>query len=191
MKKDEKELLDLINLCRRNDSRAQKELFNSYKNQMFALCLRYSKSSSEAEDMLMQGWLRVFSRIDYFEITDEFKVPHFESWLQRVIINNAINTYRINKKYNSLNDFEQVVESKDFNLYESDYVFSEEELMSCVQTLPKSLRVIFNLCAIDQYSNKDISEILNMSQNSVKSNLYKARQLLKEKLEKIEKKKNE
>lgn len=191
MKKDEKELLDIINLCRRNDSKAQKELFNSYKNQMFALCLRYSKSSSEAEDMLMQGWLRVFSRIDYFEITDEFKVPHFESWLQRVIINNAINTYRINKKYNSLNDFEQVVESKDFNLYESDYVFSEEELMSCVQTLPKSLRVIFNLCAIDQYSNKDISEILNMSQNSVKSNLYKARQLLKEKLEKIEKKKNE
>lgn len=191
MKKDEKELLDIINLCRRNDSKAQKELFNSYKNQMFALCLRYSKSSSEAEDMLMQGWLRVFSKIDYFEITDEFKVPHFESWLQRVIINNAINTYRINKKYNSLNDFEQVVESKDFNLYESDYVFSEEELMSCVQTLPKSLRVIFNLCAIDQYSNKDISEILNMSQNSVKSNLYKARQLLKEKLEKIEKKKNE
>ncbi len=191
MKKDEKELLDIINLCRRNDSRAQKELFNSYKNQMFALCLRYSKSSSEAEDMLMQGWLRVFSKIDYFEITDEFKVPHFESWLQRVIINNAINTYRINKKYNSLNDFEQVVENKDFNLYESDYVFSEEELISCVQTLPKSLRVIFNLCAIDQYSNKDISEILNMSQNSVKSNLYKARQLLKEKLEKIEKKKNE
>jgi RNA polymerase sigma-70 factor (ECF subfamily) len=158
---------------------------------MFALCLRYSKSSSEAEDMLMQGWLRVFSKIDYFEITDEFKVPHFESWLQRVIVNNAINTYRINKKYNSLNDFEQVVENKDFNLYESDYVFSEEELISCVQTLPKSLRVIFNLCAIDQYSNKDISEILNMSQNSVKSNLYKARQLLKEKLEKIEKKKNE
>ncbi|MDY4790412.1 MAG: sigma-70 family RNA polymerase sigma factor [Bacteroidales bacterium] len=191
MKKDEKELLDIINLCRRNDSRAQKELFNSYKNQMFALCLRYSKSSSEAEDMLMQGWLRVFSKIDYFEITDEFKVPHFESWLQRVIVNNAINTYRINKKYNSLNDFEQVVENKDFNLYESDYVFSEEELISCVQTLPKSLRVIFNLCAIDQYSNKDISEILNMSQNSVKSNLYKARQLLKEKLEKIEKKKNE
>ena len=191
MKKDEKELLDIINLCRRNDSRAQKELFNSYKNQMFALCLRYSKSSSEAEDMLMQGWLRVFSKIDYFEITDEFKVPHFESWLQRVIINNAINTYRINKKYNSLNDFEQVVENKDFNLYESDYVFSEEELINCVQTLPKSLRVIFNLCAIDQYSNKDISEILNMSQNSVKSNLYKARQLLKEKLEKIEKKKNE
>ena len=107
--------------------------------------------------MLMQGWLRVFSKIDYFEITDEFKVSHFESWLQRVIINNAINTYRINKKYNSLNDFEQVVENKDFNLYESDYVFSEEELINCVQTLPKSLRVIFNLCAIDQYSNKDIT----------------------------------
>lgn len=158
---------------------------------MFALCLRYSKSSSEAEDMLMQGWLRAFSKIDYFEITNEFKISHFESWLQKVIINNAINTYRINKKYNTLNDFEEVVENKDFNFYESDYVFSEEELISCIQTLPKSLRVIFNLCAIDQYSNKDISEILNMSQNSVKSNLYKARQLLKEKLEKIEKRKNE
>ncbi len=191
MKKNEKELLDLINLCKRNDSRAQKELFNCYKNQMFALCLRYSKSSSEAEDMLMQGWLRVFSKIDYFEITNEFKISHFESWLQKVIINNAINTYRINKKYNTLNDFEEVVENKDFNLYESDYIFSEEELISCIQTLPNSLRVIFNLCAIDQYSNKDISEILNMSQNSVKSNLYKARQLLKEKLEKIEKRKNE
>lgn len=191
MKKNEKELLDLINLCKQNDSSAQKELFNCYKNQMFALCLRYSKSSSEAEDMLMQGWLRVFSKIDYFEITDEFKNSHFESWLQRVIINNAINTYRINKRYNSLNDFEEVVEKKDFNLYESDYVFSEEELINCIQTLPKSLRIIFNLCAIDQYSNKDISEILNMSQDSVKSNLYKARKLLKEKLKKIEKNRNE
>ncbi|MDX9797796.1 MAG: sigma-70 family RNA polymerase sigma factor, partial [Bacteroidales bacterium] len=131
---------------------------------MFALCLRYSNSSSEAEDMLMQGWLRVFSKIGYFEVTNEFKNYHFESWLQKVIINNAINTYRLNKKYNSLIEFEEVVEKKDFELFESEYTFSEEELLSCVQSLPYALRVVFNLCAIDQYSNKDISEILNMSQ---------------------------
>ncbi|MDX9798653.1 MAG: sigma factor-like helix-turn-helix DNA-binding protein, partial [Bacteroidales bacterium] len=97
----------------------------------------------------------------------------------------------LNKKYNSLIEFEEVVEKKDFELFESEYTFSEEELLSCVQSLPNALRVVFNLCAIDQYSNKDISEILNMSQNSVKSNLYKARQLLKKKLEQIEKSKNE
>lgn len=191
MKKNERELLNLINLCKQNNSKAQKELFNRYKNQMFALCVRYSKSSSEAEDMLMQGWLRVFNNINIFEEQRNFSIGHFESWLQKVMINSAINIYRNNNKYNTINEIEAEVESNDFVVFESDYIFTEEELLGCIQKLPKSLQVIFNLCAIDQYSNKDISEILGINQNSVKSNLYKARQILKEELKKIEKARNE
>ncbi len=191
MKKNERELLNLINLCKQNNSKAQKELFNRYKNQMFALCVRYSKSSSEAEDMLMQGWLRVFNNINSFEEQRNFSIGHFESWLQKVMINSAINIYRNNNKYNTINEIEAEVESNDFVVFESDYIFTEEELLGCIQKLPKSLQVIFNLCAIDQYSNKDISEILGINQNSVKSNLYKARQILKEELKKIEKARNE
>lgn len=187
MKKND-DLIELINLCKQNDPLAQQKLFNFYKNYLFALCLRYSKSSSEAEDMLMEGWMRIFKHIYMFEIDQDFKSYVFESWIKKIMINNAINTYKANKKYNTNELFIDVEYSNYDKMFESDYLFSEQELISCVQKLPKSLRIIFNMSAIDQYSNKEISQELNMTQDSVKSNLYKAREALKRSLEKIEKK---
>ena len=179
------ELIDLINLCKQNDSIAQQKVFNSYKNKLFALCLRYSKSSSEAEDMLMEGWMRIFKSIEGFEINKEFNSFVFEAWIKKIMINNAINIYRANKKHNLNEEFSEFTIIDLDQVHQKDYLFTEEELIDCVQKLPKSLRVIFNLSAIDEYSNKEISQELNMTTDTVKSNLYKARRALRENLDKI------
>ncbi|MCK9162904.1 MAG: sigma-70 family RNA polymerase sigma factor [Bacteroidales bacterium] len=179
------DLIDLINLCKQNDSIAQQRIFKCYKNKLFALCLRYSKSSSEAEDMLMEGWMRIFKFIDNFEINEDFNSFVFEAWIKKVMINNSINMYRTSKKYNMNEVSIEISNINTQQIFETDYMFSEEELISCVQELPKALRIIFNMSAIDEYSNKEISQELNMTPNSVKSNLYKARKALKENLDKI------
>lgn len=184
MEKNE-DLIELINLCKQNNSIAQQKMFNCYKNKLFALCLRYSKSSSEAEDMLMEGWLRIFKNICNFEITQDFKNYIFETWIKKIMINNAINIYKANKKHNTLEIFSESNDIKKDVIFETDYLFSEEQLIECMQKLPKSLRLIFNMSAIDQFSNKEISQELNMTTDSVKSNLYKARKVLKENLDKI------
>jgi len=179
------DLIELINLCKQNNSIAQQKIFNCYKNKLFALCLRYSKSSSEAEDMSMEGWVRIFKNINGFELTEDFKSCSFEAWMKKIMINNAINVYKANKKHNKLEIYVEKRVEKNEEMFETDYTFSEEELIECVQKLPKSLRLIFNMSAIDQYNNKELSEELNMTPDSVKSNLYKARKFLKEELKKI------
>lgn len=179
------DLIELINLCKQNNSIAQQKIFNCYKNKLFALCLRYSRSSSEAEDMLMEGWVRIFKKINGFEPTEDFRPCSFEVWMKKIMINNAINIYRANKKHNKLEIHVEERIEKNEEMFETDYTFSEEELIECVQKLPKSLRLIFNMSAIDLYNNKELSEELNMTPDSVKSNLYKARKFLKEELKKI------
>lgn len=187
MKRNE-DLIDLISLCKQNDPIAQEKIFNRYKNRMFALCLRYSKSSAEAEDMLMEGWMRIFKSIDRFVIGKDFNTFIFEAWIRKIMINNAINIYRTNKRHNESEVFNEATILDSLDVFQTDYVFSEEELVDCVHQLPRALRIIFNLSAIDEYSNKEICQELNMTSDSVKSNLYKARRALRENLEKIAKK---
>lgn len=133
----------------------------------------------------MEGWVRIFKNINGFEPTEDFKPCFFESWMKKIMINNAINVYKANKKHNKLEIYVEERVEKNEEMFETDYTFSEEELIECVQKLPKSLRLIFNMSAIDLYNNKELSEELNMTSDSVKSNLYKARKFLKEELKKI------
>lgn len=171
-------LIEIIKLCKGKDSNAQHKLFNLYKNKMYAVCLRYSKSNTEAEDMMMEGWMRIFQYIAGYEF-----VGSFEAWMKRIMINNAINSYKSNIKHNSL--AHQVIERNTEGVFENEYLYTEEELIKCVQRLPNSLRVLFNLSAIDEYSNKEIAELLNQTPDSIKSNLYKARKVLRDELTRI------
>lgn len=178
-------LKKLVNLCKENNSKAQNELFNQYKDMLYALCLRYSAGSAEAEDMLMTGWLRIFNKIDLFEIKKDFRPAAFESWMKKIIINNSINQYRINKPHIHLEQYNDDKEDLNTREVNTKYAFTEEQLIDCVQKLPPALRLVFNMSALDQYSHKEISEELNTTTNSVKSNLYKAKKKLREELEKI------
>lgn len=171
-------LYSLIELCKQKDRLAQQKLFDMYKNLMFTICLRYSNSNTEAEDMMMEGWMRVFQYIDSYENTGSF-----EAWMKRVMINHSINTYKANLKHNRVS--RNIIEKASNDIFPTDYLFTEEELIGCVQRLPNAYRLLFNLSAIDEYSNKEIAEILNQTPNSIKSNLYKAKRALREELNRL------
>ncbi|MDR0971774.1 MAG: sigma-70 family RNA polymerase sigma factor [Bacteroidales bacterium] len=183
--KDDKSLKDLIQLCKDNDLLAQEKIFNLYKDKLFAISMRYASSKEEAEDMLMESWLKIFSNINSFIIDKNYKDYLFFAWIKKITINNAINYYYKNKKYNTTEVVMDDIMEKDVDIFQKDYAFSQEELMFCIEKLPRYIRIIFNLYAIDQYSNKEIAEILNTTTNSVKTSLYKARKFLQKELIKI------
>lgn len=177
---DKNKLKSIIKLCKKNDRIAQQRLFDMYKNLMYTICLRYASSNTEAEDMMMEGWVRIFQNINTYN-----SIGSFEAWMRRVMINNAINTYKANLKHNNVSRI--IIEKNNEDIFSLDYIYTEEELIECIQELPNALRLLFNLSAIEEYSNKEIAELLNQSPNSIKSNLYKAKKSLREKLKELKK----
>ncbi|MDR1006333.1 MAG: RNA polymerase sigma factor [Bacteroidales bacterium] len=170
-----------IERCKQGDRISQKAIFEMYKDYMLALCQRYAKSNTEAEDMLMEGFLKVFQNIASFKElpTSDTRKPSFKSWVKKIIINNAINSFHYNKKHNTLEtnlSIEEVVN------IETDYMFSEEELIYAIRKLPNKLRVIFNMAVIDDLHQDEIANILKTSKDAVKMSLYRARILLKKHL---------
>ncbi len=182
--KNNKELKAIVKGCKNMDKRAQQRLFEKYKNLMFTICKRYSHSDFEAEDMMMEGWIRIFQNIDSYKDTGSF-----EAWMKRVMINNAINMYKANLKHNHV--VRDHIEKGNHEAFETDMEFSEDELIDLIQKLPNSLRLLFNLSAIEGYSNGEISEMLGQTPNSVKSNLYKAKKILRDELNRMKTERDE
>jgi RNA polymerase sigma factor (sigma-70 family) len=156
---------------------AQSEIYKLYADVLFGISLKYSRNYQDAEDTLQDSFLIIFDKIKQYN-----NKGSFEGWLKRIVINTALQKYR---KKNHLqlikevSDTEEVVEV-DFEDTHLDIGF----LLKLVQELPDKYRLVFNLYVLDSYSHKEISEMLNISEGTSKSNLSRARKKLKEKLEK-------
>ena len=180
------DLNPIIERCKKGERKAQQIIFERYKNYGLALCQRYAASNSDAEDMLMEGFLKVFQRIESYRdysVTEPNKKGSFEAWLKRIIINNAINSLRHNKIHYGLEVLVPFGEEK-FRI-ETDYLFSEEELVDCIRTLSPLLRSVFNMSVIDDLSNDEIAESLQMKKGAVKMAIFRARTKIKEQLSNI------
>lgn len=167
-------LSKLIIACRKQDRKAQEELYRIYSAKLFGLCLKYSESRQQAEDNLQDGFVSIFSKISQFR--DE---GSFEGWMKRVMVNTCLQKYRQQKVY-SLNSETQLEEE---NLEIEEEEFEIDFLLQCVQELPDRYRQVFNLYVLDGYSHKEIAQMMNISEGTSKSNLARARMALKEKLE--------
>lgn len=158
---------------------AQSEIYKLYADVLFGISLKYSRNYQDAEDTLQDSFLIIFDKIKQYN-----NKGSFEGWLKRIVINTALQKYR---KKNHLqlikevSDTEEVVEI-DFEDTDVDIGF----LLKLVQELPDKYRLVFNLYVLDSYSHKEISEMLNISEGTSKSNLSRARKKLKEKLEKYQ-----
>lgn len=139
---------------------------------MFAICHRYITDPYEAEDVLMAGFLVVFSRIEQF--TGE---GNFEGWIRRIMVNQSLQFLRKSKSMEALRyDNEDVNQIQDsFNPSSS---LDHEQLLALVQQLPMGYRMVFNLFAIEGYSHPEIADLLGISEGASKSQLHKARALL-------------
>lgn len=166
---------DLIKACKRQNSKAQRTLYEKYASSMLGLCRRYIKGEMEAEDVMINGFMKVFMKIDLFK-----GAGSFEGWMKRIMINEALGYIRKNKAMYLEMDIEAAEKEPDF-----DKLFTEleaKDLLKMVNELPSGYRTIFNLYAIEGYSHKEIAEMLGINENTSKSQLSRARMHLQKKL---------
>jgi RNA polymerase sigma factor (sigma-70 family) len=170
----------LVEGCKKADRTAQRQLYEKYSSRMYGICLRYVRADIEAEDVLMKGFMKVFANIDRYAGTGSL-----EGWIKKIIVNEALEYLRRNKKLFLHTEIEAADFEPDFNLL--DNKLETEELMKMIQQLPPGYQAVFNLYAIEGYAHKEIAEMLGISENTSKSQLSRARQQLQQYLYKSEK----
>lgn len=165
---------ELIEGCRKGDRACQKALYELFCRKMMVVCIRYSKSTQEAEDILQEGFVKVFQGIKDFR--QESKLS---TWITRIMVNTALNFQR-KKLY-----LFPMVDVEEIDLPEEELSISGihfTELVEMIQSLPQGCQVVFNLFAIEGYSHKEIAEMLGISEGTSKSQYARAKALLQSKL---------
>ena len=168
-------LEQLIENCKKQDAEAQSQLYKLSSSKLFSLCLKYSKNYAEAEDNLHDAFITVFDKINQYK-----NKGSFEGWLKRIAINTCLQRYK-----NSIGVYDIVNEGniEDVSVDVNDDDLSIDFLLKIIQQLPDRYRLIFNLYVLDGYSHIEISELLGISTGTSKSNLSRARLILKDKIE--------
>jgi RNA polymerase sigma factor (sigma-70 family) len=168
------DLNQLINDCKNNDRKAQEQLYRLYSSKLFAVCLKYSRNHTEAQDNLQDGFILIFNKIEQYSFKGSF-----DGWLKRVMVNHVLQQYRTQTFLSLVN--EDVHEDAEIEI--EDENISLEYLLKIIQELPDRYRLVFNLYVNDGYSHAEIAEMLSINVGTSKSNLSRARLILKEKIE--------
>lgn len=168
--------LQLIEGCKKHKRECQKYLYEKYAQGMYGICIRYAPNIETAQDLLQDGFLKVFSVINTYTGKGSF-----EGWLKRVFVNLALEHLRKEKNFVSN---EEVYNLPDIAEGENENagLISEEELMAMVKELPRGYQMVFNLYAIEDFSHKEISEMLNIAEGTSRSQYIRARQILQDKV---------
>ncbi|MDO7172201.1 RNA polymerase sigma factor [Mariniflexile sp. AS56] len=167
-------LNQLIENCKRNDAKAQSELYKLFSSKLFSVCLKYSRNYAEAEDNLQDAFITIFKKIEQYK-----NKGSFEGWLKRVTINTVLQQYRKEKVFEIIN--ENIVDDVELDIDED--TLSIDYLLRIIQELPDRYRLVFNLYVLDGYSHKEIANMLDINIGTSKSNLARARQILKHTIE--------
>ncbi|MCB0447043.1 MAG: RNA polymerase sigma factor [Gelidibacter sp.] len=167
-------LEQLIEQCKKNDAKAQSQLYKLYASKLFSLCLKYSRNSAEAQDNLQDAFVTIFTKITQFKSEGSF-----EGWMKRITINTSLQRYRSVGVFDIVNE----AQIEDVSVEIDDDTIGVDYLLSIIQELPDRYRLVFNLYALDDYSHKEIAEMLDITTGTSKSNLARARMILKEKIE--------
>lgn len=167
---------ELVRRCMRGDRAAQQKMYNSLAPKMFVMCIRYMGSRDEAEDVLQDGFVTLFSKLGTY--TGE---GSFEGWARKIFVNTALMALR---KKDTLRGSEQLETAYGLDNPSADQVrnLGYKELLGLVAGLPAGYRTIFNMAVIEGYSHKEIAEALGISEGTSRSQLQRARTLLQEKI---------
>ncbi len=169
-------LEELINKCKQGDRRAQEQLYRQYSHILFGICLKYSHNKMEAEDNLHDSFMTIYDKIGQFGAKGSF-----EGWMKRITVNTILQKFRKEEHLNLISDnIENPIEVE-----VDDEQVDLDTLLNFIQELPNKYRATFNLYVLDGYSHKEIGELLGTSTGTSKSNLARARNILKEKIETI------
>jgi len=158
--------------CINNDPSAQRELYNRYSPKMLSVCYRFGNSREDAEDMLQEGFIKIFTQIHTFQ-----NKGAFEGWIRRIIVHTCINFLKKNKKFSNNIDLEQAdyLEVKEETM---PSVMQARQIIECIRQLPLGYRTVLNLYAMEGYSHKEIAEMLDIEESTSRSQYTRAKVML-------------
>jgi RNA polymerase sigma factor (sigma-70 family) len=160
--------------CLKNVATAQRELYNRYSPKMLAVCYRFAHNREDAEDMLQEGFIKVFSQIHTFQSKGAF-----EGWIRRIIVHTCINNLKKNKRFNESLD---IVHAHGVQVREESVpsIVQAKQIVECIRILPIGYRTVLNLYAIEGYSHKEIADMLDIEESTSRSQYTRAKQMLEE-----------
>lgn len=170
---------ELIRSCLKKQRSAQQELYQTYAAKMHGICRRYISDADQAEDVMIQGFIKVFHKLDQFKFEGSF-----EGWIRRIMVNESLSFIRKNKNLYLEVDIEEAHREPDYARLDDH--LQAEDLLKLIAQLPTGYRTVFNLYAIEGYTHREIAERLQISENTSKSQLSRARTLLQRNLLKSE-----
>lgn len=162
----------LIKGCLNSDATAQRELYNKYSPKMLAVCYRFSHSREDAEDMLQEGFIKVFLQMHTFENRGSF-----EGWIRRIVVHTCINILKKNKKFNESVD---IIHATGVQIREESVpaIIQAKQVVECIRMLPIGYRTVLNLYAIEGYSHREIANMLGIEESTSRSQFTRAKAML-------------
>lgn len=169
---------ELIRGCLRGSVQCQRALYEQFAGKMYGVCLRYARNSSDAADIMQEGFLKVYTKLDQFGHQGSF-----EGWIRRIMVNTALRAYQKQRYEQETSGYEHLPESP----VDPDAIaaLSEAELLAVIRELPDGYRAVFNLVAIEGFSHAEAAVMLGIQESTSRSQLTKARRWLCEQIEKI------
>jgi RNA polymerase sigma factor (sigma-70 family) len=164
----------ILQRCQKNDAAAQQLLYQKYSPKMLSVCYRYAKSREDAEDMLQEGFVKVFMQISRFEYRGSL-----EGWILRIIVHTCINQL---KKYKKFNDVLDLAYASNIMIREDNIpgIVQAKQIVECIRSLPIGYRTVLNLYAIEGYSHKEIGAMLDIEESTSRSQYTRAKNMLEE-----------
>lgn len=169
---------ELIEFCKKNDRSAQRELYEQYSHLLKGVCLRYASNEMEAEDILHDAFIQIFKTIDQFNFSGALG-----AWMRKITVNKALEHYRKNSR--------RTIQMNEYRVFNSEITTEDNaidqleliDLLNLIRKLPTGFRTVFNLYAIEGYNHREIGELLNISENTSKSQYSRARIILRNMIE--------
>ena len=175
---------DLIHGCLNGERRMQEELYRRFAPKMYAVCLRYAGNSEEAQDILQEGFIKIFKKLSSFRGEGSF-----EGWICRIFVNTSIEHFRRKNYLQPVTEREEnTIEGKYLSVLDS---LAEKDIMSLIQELSPGYRTVFNLYVIEGYTHKEIGDMLGISEGTSKSQLSRAKVILQDLVRKFIDQKND
>jgi RNA polymerase sigma factor (sigma-70 family) len=166
---------DLIEGCIGGDRKMHELLYERFSPKMYAVCLRYASSPDDAQDLLQEGFIKIFRNLDKFR-----KEGSFEGWIRRVFVNTSIEHYRKKVNLNSIGEKEEkLIEDPSWNILDQ---MAEKDIIELVQELSPGYRSVFNMYVIEGFSHKEIGDIMGISEGTSKSQLARAKSILQKRV---------
>ncbi len=160
---------ELVQKCVSRESAAQEYLYKIFSGKMLGVCSRYAESIEEAEDIMQEGFIKIFHKIDTFRGNGSL-----EGWVKRIMVNTALDTFRKNKNFRHSIDIDTIEYTAETNQHVLESL-GAKDLLNLIRTMPKGFRTVFNLYAIEGYAHREIAGMLDISESTSKSQYSRAR----------------